>query len=90
MRLWGGRFDDETDARAADFTRSIDVDAALALDDIDGSLAHVRGLGRAGLLVAADVETLVAGLAALRADVEAGRMTWQPALEDVHLNLEAA
>ena len=48
MRMWGGRFDDEPDARMADFTRSIEVDAELALDDIAGSIAHVRGLGRAG------------------------------------------
>jgi argininosuccinate lyase len=90
MRLWGGRFDAETDERVADFTRSIDVDAALAVDDIVGSIAHVHGLGRAGLLTATDVETLVAGLAALRDDAEAGRIQWDPALEDVHLNLEAA
>jgi argininosuccinate lyase len=90
VRLWGGRFDGETDERAADFTRSIEVDAALALDDLEGSLAHVRGLGRAGLLNADDVELLVAGLTALRVDVEAGRLEWDPSLEDVHLNLEAA
>ena len=40
----------ETDARVADFTRSIEIDAALAADDIAGSIAHVRGLGRAGIL----------------------------------------
>ena len=43
----------------------------LALDDIAGSIAHVRGLGRAGLLTDDEVATLVAGLAALRAEVEA-------------------
>ena len=48
MRTWGGRFSGETDARVADFTRSIEIDAALAADDIAGSIAHVRGLGRAG------------------------------------------
>ena len=90
MRLWGGRFEDETDPRAADFTRSIDEDAALASDDIDGSIAHVRGLGRAGLLEAGEVETLVAGLEALGAKVAFGPWTWDPTLEDVHLNLEAA
>ena len=57
MRTWGGRFTGETDARVADFTRSIEVDAALASDDIAGSIAHVRGLGRAGILAEADVET---------------------------------
>src|SRR3954464_15140808 len=88
MRLWGGRFDDEPDARMADFTRSIEVDAELALDDIAGSIAHVRGLGRAGLLTEDEARTLERGLASLREDVEAGRVAWDPALEDVHLNLE--
>jgi argininosuccinate lyase len=88
MRLWGGRFDDEPDARMADFTRSIEIDAELAVDDIAGSIAHVRGLGRAGLLTDDEVRVLERGLASLRDDVEAGRVAWDPALEDVHLNLE--
>jgi argininosuccinate lyase len=90
MRLWGGRFSEENDPRVADFTRSIDVDRELAVDDLTGSVAHVRGLGRAGLLTASEVKALVAGLDELRADVEASTFEWDPALEDVHLNLEAA
>jgi argininosuccinate lyase len=90
MKLWGGRFEEPVDLRVADFTRSIEVDRVLALDDLAGSVAHVRGLGRAGLLSAEEVEAIVAGLDVLRADVEAGRLEWDPALEDVHLNLEAA
>ena len=50
MRLWGGRFESTTDERVADFTRSVDLDRVLAIDDIAGSIAHVHGLGRAGLL----------------------------------------
>jgi argininosuccinate lyase len=90
MRLWGGRFAEPSDQRMVDFTRSIEVDAALAADDLAGSIAHVHGLGRAGLLSEAEVETLVAGLTALIEDVAAGRIAWDPTLEDVHLNLEAA
>ncbi|MEA2518469.1 MAG: argininosuccinate lyase, partial [Chloroflexota bacterium] len=90
MRLWGGRFAADSDEQVAAFGRSIDVDAELALDDLDGSAAHVRGLGRAGILAAAEVATLIDGLADLRRDVENGDMGWDPALEDVHLNLEAA
>jgi len=90
MRLWGGRFTGETDTRAADFTRSIDVDRALALDDLAGSVAHVRGLDRAGLLDEAEAAALITGLGALRAEVEAGTLAWDPGLEDVHMNLEAA
>jgi argininosuccinate lyase len=90
MRLWGGRFAEPSDQRTVDFTRSIEVDAALAADDIAGSMAHVRGLGRAGLLTDVEVEALVGGLTALAGDVAAGTIAWDPALEDVHLNLEAA
>jgi argininosuccinate lyase len=90
MRTWGGRFSEETDARVADFTRSIEVDAALAADDIAGSIAHVHGLGSAGLLTDDEVSALVDGLLALAEDVAAGRLAWDPSLEDVHMNLEAA
>ena len=90
MRLWGGRFAADSDEQVAAFGRSIDTDADMALDDLDGSVAHVRGLGRAGILSDAEVTALVDGLADLRRDVEAGELPWDPALEDVHLNLEAA
>ena len=56
MRLWGGRFSEDNDQRVADFTRSVELDKALAADDIAGSIAHVRGLGRAGLLTDAEVQ----------------------------------
>jgi argininosuccinate lyase len=90
MRLWGGRFSEDNDTRVADFGRSTDIDAAFALDDLRGSIAHVHGLGRAGLLTETEVAELVAGLEALTAEVEAGSLEWDPALEDVHMNLEAA
>jgi argininosuccinate lyase len=90
MRLWGGRFGEDNDARVADFTRSVEIDAELALDDLRGSVAHVRGLGRAGLLTDDEVGRLVAGLEGLAGEVEAGTLAWDPALEDVHMNLESA
>ncbi len=90
MRLWGGRFAADSDEDVVAFGRSIDVDVEMALDDLDGSVAHVRGLGRAGILSPAEVTALIDGLAGLRRDVENGELRWDPALEDVHLNLEAA
>jgi argininosuccinate lyase len=90
MRVWGGRFGEENDQRVADFTRSIEVDRELAADDIAGSIAHVRGLARAGLITDEELATLVDGLDALAEDVAAGSIEWDPALEDVHLNLEVA
>jgi argininosuccinate lyase len=90
MRLWGGRFGEANDERVKAFTRSIEVDRELALDDLAGSIAHVRGLARAGLVTDDERDRLVGGLEALAADVAAGTIAWDPDLEDVHLNLEAA
>ncbi len=90
MELWGGRFRESSDARMADFTRSIELDSALADDDLAGSIAHVHGLARAGLLSEDEAAGLVVGLDGLRRELAAGTITWDPALEDVHLNLEAA
>ena len=90
MRLWGGRFSEENDQRVADFTRSIEVDRELAADDIAGSIAHVRGLRRADLLTDDEAEELIGGLTELAEAVAADEISWDPTLEDVHLNLEAA
>ena len=90
MRLWGGRFAEENDRRVADFTRSVELDRQLAADDIAGSIAHVRALGRAGLVTDDEVGELVGGLEGLATSVADGSMVWDPDLEDVHLNLESA
>ena len=78
MRLWGGRFSEENDQRVADFTRSIELDRELAADDIAGSIAHVRGLARAGLLTDDELDELVGGLNGLAEAVAAGAIDWDP------------
>jgi argininosuccinate lyase len=88
--MWGGRFAYETDERVVAFTSSLEADRDLALDDLEGSMAHVRGLERAGLVSPDEATELVRGLVALREEVEAGTFAFDPALEDVHLNVEAA
>jgi argininosuccinate lyase len=90
MKAWGGRFSAQPDPAAADFGRSIEVDAELALDDIAGSLAHIGGLERAGLLTDLEAEALTTGLRTIETDIRAGTVTWDPALEDIHLNVEMA
>jgi argininosuccinate lyase len=90
VKIWGGRFEEAPDPIAADFGRSVEIDAELAVDDVLGSMAHVRALGRAGIVSDAEVDVLLDGLAAVRADIESGSLRWDPALEDVHMNVEAA
>jgi argininosuccinate lyase len=88
--MWGGRFAGDTDALVQAFNASIDVDREMALDDIEGSIAHATMLGETGIVTAEEARALVDGLASLRTDVEQGGFAWSEALEDVHMNLEAA
>ncbi|HEY5789603.1 MAG TPA: argininosuccinate lyase [Gammaproteobacteria bacterium] len=88
-KLWGGRFSEPTDAFVEDFTASVGFDRRLYRDDIAGSIAHARMLGRAGVLDPADAERIAAGLEAIRDEIEQGAFDWSVALEDVHMNVEA-
>jgi argininosuccinate lyase len=86
---WGGRFSEATDPAVERFTASVHYDRELALHDVRGSLAHVRMLRKAGILAAADAERLEEGLAIVGRELEAGEFPFDPALEDVHMNIEA-
>ncbi len=87
---WGGRFTAPTDAFVEAFTASVDFDQRLYRHDIAGSMAHARMLARAGVLTDAEAEAIVAGLEAVRAEIDAGRLEWSTALEDVHMHVESA
>ncbi len=88
MKSWGGRFAGSPDADAAAFGRSIEVDVELAIEDIAGSLAHVDGLLRAGLLSEAEAAAISDGLRSIADDIHAGTIEWDPAHEDIHMNVE--
>jgi argininosuccinate lyase len=85
---WSGRFSEPVDELTKRFTASVAFDRRLALFDIQGSLAHARGLFEAGVLSAADLEAIERGLGEIRQEIESGRFTWSVDLEDVHMNIE--
>ena len=87
--MWGGRFSAPTDEFVARFTASVDVDRRLYLYDIRGSIAHANALAAAGVLGPADRDAIVDGLCTIRTEIEGGEFVWDPALEDVHMNIEA-
>ena len=88
-KLWGGRFAQATDELVEQFNASIDVDARMYAEDIEGSRAHARMLGRQGILSDEDVAAILQGLDTVQAEIEAGDLTFSVALEDVHMNIEA-
>ena len=89
-KLWAGRFAAPTDAFVEAFTASVEFDQRLAPYDIQGSIAHATMLARQGILSEAERDAIVAGLERILARIEAGEFTWSVALEDVHMNVEAA
>jgi len=89
MKLWGGRFTEATDAFVQRFTASVDFDKRLYKHDIQGSIAHATMLAKVGVLTDAERDTIIDGLNAIRAEIEAGQFDWRVDLEDVHMNIEA-
>ncbi|HEV2767093.1 MAG TPA: argininosuccinate lyase [Acidimicrobiales bacterium] len=88
MTLWQGRFSGGPAPELLDFTVSLAVDRRLATDDIAGSRAHVRGLGRAGVLDEGEVETVLAALDAVDEELASGSFDFAPGDEDIHTAVE--
>jgi argininosuccinate lyase len=86
---WGGRFREDTDPAVERFSASIHFDRALARYDLRLSRAHASMLRAQGLLEPDDEELIQQGLDAIAAELDAGSFPFDPALEDIHMNVEA-
>ena len=89
QKLWGGRFTQPTDKFVEEFTASIDFDKRLYHQDIRGSIAHARMLGKQGIISLDDMESIVHGLQEILRQIEAGQFDFSVALEDIHMNIES-
>jgi argininosuccinate lyase len=84
----GARFSGAMDAAAAALNASVDFDRRLLREDARGSQAHARMLAKVGLISDEDARQIVAGLEQVVGEFERGERTMDPALEDVHMNVE--
>jgi argininosuccinate lyase len=87
---WAGRFTGGTDRRVEEFSESISFDRRLYEHDIRGSIAHARMLAHVGLLSAEERDAIVAGLAEIRGEIDAGTFAFVLEREDIHMHVEAA
>ena len=88
MKLWGGRFSKATDAAVDDFNSSIRFDKRMYKQDIKGSMAHAKMLGRQGIIAQADADLIVKTLGEILDDIEAGKVEFLIDAEDIHMNIE--
>ena len=84
MKLWGGRFKKGTDDLVNDFNSSIRVDQRMYKEDIEGSLAHVKMLGKQGIIPKESSEKIAAGLKEILTRMENGVIEVDPTSEDIH------
>ncbi len=87
--MWHGRFKHDTAKTVQDFTQSLDIDWRMYECDIQGSLAHVKMLGKTGILNQAEAAKIEAGLVKVLEEIKEGKFKPSENLEDVHMNIEA-
>jgi len=87
---WAGRFVGKTSRTVESFTESISFDYRLWRYDIEGSIAHVRMLGKQGIISKREMAKIIKGLQELAKKIDAGKFRFKEALEDIHMNIESA
>lgn len=86
---WGGRFASGPAAIMSEINASIGFDKILWRQDIRGSLAHAAMLQKVGLLTETELAEIRQGLGDIAQEIGEGRFEFSPALEDIHMNIEA-
>lgn len=87
--MWAGRFSKEVDSKVNAFNSSIAFDARMYKQDIAGSIAHATMLGEQGIISMSDSLELIGGLKEILADIESGKLEFDPNAEDIHMFIEA-
>lgn len=88
-KLWAGRFAEATNPMVDAYTTSLAVDRRIALEDVRGSIAHARMLGKQGIIPKEDADAIIKGLMQIGGEIDRGEFEFNEALEDVHMNVEA-
>ena len=88
-QLWGGRFTKETDQLVYNFNASISFDKKFYRQDMEGSIAHVKMLGKQGILTEQETDELVKAVKDILREVEAGELEISHEYEDIHSFVEA-
>lgn len=88
-QLWGGRFTKETNQLVYNFNASISFDQKFYVQDITGSMAHVKMLAKQGILTEEEKEQILDGLEGILTDVQSGKLQITSEYEDIHSFVEA-
>ena len=88
MKMWSGRFTKELDSTINDFNSSISFDHVMYHEDIQGSIAHAKMLGKCGIIPQEDCDKIIEGLKGILADLDSGALQFDFTAEDIHMFVE--
>lgn len=89
-KLWGGRFELDTDALTDQYNASISFDKRLYREDIAGSIAHAKMLAAQNIINHEDRDQIIDGLIEIEQEITEGTFVFSLEREDIHMNIEAA
>ncbi|MEE0773123.1 MAG: argininosuccinate lyase [Anaerovoracaceae bacterium] len=88
MKLWKGRFSKASTSSADEFNASIGFDQRMYREDITGSIAHAKMLGKQGIITPDEAQLIIKTLNEILDDIEAGNVEFTIESEDIHMNIE--
>ncbi len=83
-----GRFKEDISEITANFTASLDIDKKLADFDIDGSIAHLCALKKAGIVNEKEKKDIEKTLLRIKKEIKTGELILNKKYEDIHMNIE--
>ncbi len=89
MKLWKGRFSKAATSSAYEFNAPIEFDQRLYKEDIAGSIAHAKMLGKQGIITQDESELIIKTLGEILSDIETGNVEFTIESEDIHMNIES-
>ena len=87
-KMWEGRFNKETDKLLEKFNASITFDKRMYEEDIKGSIAHSRMLGKQGIISSEEQKEIEKGLLQIKNEIENGTFEFKIEDEDIHMSIE--
>ena len=89
MKLWKGRFSKDANSSAEAFNASIEFDQRLYKQDIIGSIAHAKMLGKQGIIAKEEADEIQLSLLDILKEIEEGKIEFTIEQEDIHMNIES-
>ncbi len=89
-KLWGGRFTSDTHEMVNTFNSSLQFDKRLWREDIQGSIAYCKMLGKQGIISEDEAKKILSALQEIYSEIEKGEFIFDESSEDIHTVIEKA